>query len=384
MKMKVILTGGGTAGHINPALAIAETILRYAPDSEIIFVGNKRGKETDLVPREGYSLYFTKSKGIDRNGKSAIVRTLKRVAPSNLHAYWLAATSPYMPRTVRILKEFQPDLVIGTGGYACWPIMAAATRMGYCTAVHESNSVPGLAIRRLQDKVDDIWVNFPKTAERIAAREKTAVVGNPLRLGFASVSYEEARKRLGILQSERFILSFGGSLGAEEVSLAALELMRDYSSKTAGIRHLHATGKKDYAKIKKQYDQYALREASGCILTDYIYDMPLQMAAADLVISRAGAMTLSELARMKKCAVLIPSPNVAENHQYHNAKEFADASAAVLVEEKTLTEGRLTEETRKLLGDGARMKRMQEAIGGFAPDDPNRIIWERIVALTKK
>ena len=112
--------------------------------------------------------------------------------------------------------------------------------------------------------------------------------------------------------------------------------------------------------------------------------MPLQMAAADLVISRAGAMTLSELARMKKCAVLIPSPNVAENHQYHNAKEFADASAAVLVEEKTLTEGRLTEETRKLLGDGARMKRMQEAIGGFAPDDPNRIIWERIVALTKK
>ncbi len=374
--MRILLTGGGTAGHINPALAIAETVLHYAPDSEIIFAGNKRGKERDLVSREGFSLYFTKSKGIDRN--------IPKWAPANLHAYWLAATSPYSPRTVRILKRFKPDLVIGTGGYACWPIMAAATRMGIPTAVHESNSIPGLAIRRLQSKVDAIWVNFPRTAEHISAKEKTAIVGNPLRREFATVSYEDARRKLGIKPNERYILSFGGSLGARGVSLAVLDLMRDYSAQMPNVRHLHATGKDDFAEIKRRFDEYELREDAGCVLTDYIYDMPLQMAAADLVISRAGAMTLSELARMKKCAILIPSPNVAENHQYHNAKEFADASAAVLVEEKALADGRLTDAVRALLSDDGRMKKMQDAVATFAPDDPNRIIWERIVALTKK
>ena len=374
--MRVILTGGGTAGHINPALAIAETILQNAPDSEVIFVGNKKGKEVDLVPREGYQLYFTKSKGIPRKAS--------KLSPKRLHAYWLAATSPYMPRTTNIIKRFKPDLVIGTGGYACWPIMAAATRMGIPTAVHESNSFPGLAIRRLQDEVNMIWINFPSTAERIRAHEKITKVGNPLRRGFGMISYEEAREKLGIAPDQKMILSFAGSLGAAPVSEAVLGMMRDYSSKDTRLLHVHATGKDDYEDMKKLYASYGLQHCQNCTLTDYIYDMPLRMAAADLVISRAGAMTLSELALMRKAAILIPSPNVAENHHYHNAKEFADAGAAILTEEKTLGDGALTDAARAILEDPARAADMKRAIAGFAVTDANRRIWEKICELTQK
>lgn len=374
--MRVLLTGGGTAGHINPALAIAETVLQNAPNSEIVFVGIKNGKETDLVPREGYPLHFVKSKGYDRDKK--------KWSLTNLHFYWLALTSPFMPRTVRILKKFKPDIVIGTGGYACWPIMKAATRMGIPTAVHESNSLPGLAVRQLQGKVDQIWTNFANTADRLTEKEKITRVGNPLRRGFGTLSYKEAREKLGIKPETKFILSFGGSLGAEPVSKAVIEMMRDYSSSTSNVLHIHAAGKSDYEKMKALYAEYGLDEAKNCVLTDYIYDMPVRMAAADLVIARAGAMTLSELALMKKSCILIPSPHVTDNHQYLNAKALSDVGAAELVEEKTLGDGTLIDATRRILSDHTYMGKMQKAIADFASADANKQIWQKILELTRK
>lgn len=372
--MRVLLTGGGTAGHINPALAIAETVLQNAPDSKIAFVGIKNGKETDLVPREGYPLHFVKSKGIDRDKK--------KWSMANIEAYWLALTSPYAPRTTRILKRFKPDIVIGTGGYACWPIMAAAARMGIPTAVHESNALPGLAVRRLQDRVDRIWINFPNTADKLSAKDKIVKVGNPLRRGFGTLSYAEARKKLGIEPNTKLILSFGGSLGAEMVNQAVMEMMRDDSSKNSEVLHIHAAGKRDYAHTKSVFESYGLNGCKNCVLTDYIYDMPIRMAAADLVISRAGAMTLSELALMKKSCVLIPSPNVADNHQYLNAKALADAGAAELVEEKNLSDGTLITASKRILNDPVYAARMQRAIGAFADSDANQRIWNQIQELT--
>ena len=361
--MRVLLTGGGTAGHINPALAIAEIIRREDPEAVIEFAGIRTGKEADLVPREGYRLHFVESMGIKRS-----------LSPSNIKALWMALTSPYAKETVRIIKDFSPDIVIGTGGYACWPIMAAAVRMGIPTALHESNASPGLAVRRLQRNVGRVWINFDRTRESLHPKARVLRVGNPLRQDFGRLSREDARAQLGIGKEEIFVLSFGGSLGAEDLNRAALRMMRDFSAKHTRIRHLHAAGKRDVQAVQKLFCEYGLDRVSRCRLVDYIYDMPLQMAAADLVISRAGAMTLSELAGIQKPCILVPSPYVTANHQYVNAKTLADAGAAVLVEESTLVEDRLTQEAEKLLSSSSSMQSMGECIGRFADVDTAALI----------
>ncbi len=371
--MRVLLTGGGTAGHINPALAIAETILRNAPGSVVEFVGVAGGKEDELVPRAGYKLHHVKSSALQ--GKKG----LRRIA-----SLALAATSPYLPSTISIIKKFKPDIVIGTGGYACWPIMAAAARMGIPTALHESNAHPGLAIRRLQSKVDRIWINFPETAAAFGNSPKVVCVGNPILQDFSTVDRNAARAKLGIAKDQKLILSFGGSNGAEKVNEAVIDFMKTTAAKNKSLIHLHASGKINYDDASKLFTEAGLDKTENCILRPYIYDMPWQMAAADLVIARAGAMTLSELALMKKACVLIPSPNVAENHQFKNAKALADANAATLVEEKELEEGRLTEAVCKLLASDARCREQQERIATFAREDACQRIWQDIVHLTSK
>lgn len=372
--MRVLLTGGGTAGHINPALAIAETIMQNAPGSEIAFVGIPNGKEADLVPREGYPLYFVHSVGFHR----------PILSPRNLRAAWYALTSPYAGRTRKILNDFRPDLVIGTGGYACWPIMKAAINRGIPTAVHESNAMPGLAVRKLKDHVDRIWVNFERTSELIERPEKTIRVGNPLRREFGIISSDTARKQLGISPDRLLLLSFGGSLGAEAVNNAALEVMEQYGRNHPGLLHIHVTGKGNFAIEEEKFRAAGLDACPNCVLKDYLYDMPLYMAAADLVISRAGAMTTSELARMGKAAILIPSTNVVDNHQFVNAETMAKAGGAYLLEEKDLkTPGTATEIVRILLEDPTKREEMREAVRKFADRDANRLIWDDIRKLTR-
>lgn len=375
--MRVLLTGGGTAGHINPALAIAELIRRNAPGAEIAFVGIRGGKEDDLIPREGYRLYYVKSKGIRRSfSPSAVV--------SNVQALWLAAWSPHARSTREVLDEFRPDIVIGTGGYACWPIMAAAARRGIPTALHESNALPGLAVRKLQKKVDRIWINFEGTAGLLDSAACVRRVGNPLRGGFGTIPRDAAREKLGLSPSEKLVLCFGGSLGAEPLNRAVIEAMRALAPKWGNVRFCLASGKRDYAAAGEVWRAAGLDAVSNCMLSDYIYDMPLWMSAADLAVTRAGAMTLSELGRMSLPSVLIPSPHVADNHQYLNAKTFADAGAAVLVEEKELESGRLTAELDALLADDARLLSMSRAATPFAETDAGGAIWEDILALTGK
>ncbi len=371
--MKVLLTGGGTAGHINPALAIAETVKRNCPDAEIEFVGIKGGKEDDLVKREGYTLHHVRSMGFDRS----------HLLP-NFKALYLAFCSPYQRQTTKILDEFQPDIVIGTGGYACWPIMAAAARRGIPTAVHESNAQAGVAIKQLQRRVDRIWINFSDTEHQLKTKKPIVLVGNPIRGGFGALSKEEARKRLGIGRDELYVLSFGGSLGAEYVNEAVLILMKSVAEQMPRVRFLHASGKRDASVSVARFQQLGLDRLPNCVLAEYIYDMPVQMAAADVVISRAGAMTLTELARMKKASILIPSPYVAADHQYRNAKVLADAGAALLVKEADLNSGALTEAFQALASDPALRREMEKWIGSFAQTDANKIIWEQILEMTKK
>lgn len=365
--MRVLMTGGGTGGHVNPAIAIADTIKEHIPSAEIAFVGTKRGIENKLVPAAGYKLYHVDVRGFRRS-----------LSLANIRAAFLAAVSPIVAK--KLVKEFKPDVVIGTGGYVSWPLLVAASKLGVPSAVHESNAVPGLAVRRLVPYVDKIFVNFAVTGETLGAPEKTMHVGSPLRTDFGTVTRREAREKLGLPDSCRqYVVSFGGSLGAERVNSAVLDLMRDYLSKHPDIYCTHACGASGYEETRRKFEEAGLDKAANLELVEYIYDMPLRMAAADMVISRSGAITLSELAAAQKAAVLIPSPNVTDNQQYRNAKVFADAGGAVLIEEKDLTTERICSEVSAVLENPARMHRLEKNISAFAvPDSNERIYWEII------
>lgn len=367
--MKVIMSGGGTGGHVNPAIAIANTIKEHEPDSEIAFVGTSRGIENKLVPADGYRLYHVEIQGIRRS-----------LSPSNLKTAYLVLTS--VGKAKRLLREFRPDLAVGTGGYACWPVIRAAAEMGIPTALHESNVVPGVAVMMLERQVDRVFVNFEETLKHLKFPEKAVRVGNPLRGAFSALSHKEARTRLGLDGKYRaMILSCGGSMGAERINKEVLIVMRDFSSHRPDIMHIHATGAIEYEAAKTMFHDYGLEKYPNLELVEYIYDMPLKMAAADIVINRAGAITLSELAVQKKPCILIPSPNVTNNHQYKNAAALADKGAALLIEERELCGDRLTREINALLGDRTRLYDMSEKISLFAVNNCNNLIYSELKTL---
>ena len=374
--MRILMTGGGTAGHVNPALAIAATIREKHPDAEILFVASAqpRDKATDLVPRAGYELQRVHIRGLARPLWS----------PSNISVPFLMLRSKGEAR--RIIESFRPDLIVGTGGYACWPLCSMGKKLGIPTVLHESNALPGKAVKQLRDKVDLILVNFQDTIRRLDGMGKHSPVrrvGNPMMAGFATISREEARRALGLEPDCRYILSFGGSLGAEYVNDAVVKLAASLTEDT-GVRLLHAAGKRDYDRIRADWDATAAGSCDRMKLVDYIYDMPVQMAAADLVISRAGAMSISELALMGKAAILIPSPYVAEQHQLKNAMALVNEGAGVCVEEETLTSGALTQAVRRLLDDPETRTRMGTLIRErFACPEANETIYESLMDLLK-
>lgn len=374
--MRVLITGGGTGGHVNPALAIANTIKQNDPDAVIAYVGTKRGIENKLVPKAGYPMYYVDVKGIKRS-----------LSPSNIKAAYLALTSPIKAK--KIIREFKPDIVVGTGGFVSWPVVKAASQMGIPTALHESNAIAGVAVKMLQKSVDRIYLNFEKTGESLSCdRAKLMKVGNPILGGFSSMTREEARKKLGIPDKYKYvILSYAGSMGAEKVNDAVLCLMREFTSKHPEVYHIHATGSIELELCTSQFKEMGLDKCENIELCEYIYDMPVRMAAADITINRAGAMTISELAATGKCSIFIPSPNVAENHQYKNAKVLSDAGAAALFEEKDLVDGAkpLIEEVEKLLSDGGEKLRAErsEKIRQFAVSDANKLIYNDLVKLAQ-
>lgn len=369
--MRVLMTGGGTAGHINPAIAIANTIKKNIPNAEIAFVGTKRGLENKLVTAEGYKLYHVNIMGISRS-----------LSLKNIKALALMITSQIEAK--KIIDEFKPDIVIGTGGYVCWPALKVAAKMGIPTAVHESNARPGLAIRQLQGSLDRIFVNFEDTAKYISNKDAVMHVGNPLRHGFGGLDYHEARKSLGIADDQTYVLSFGGSLGANRINEISFGFMKDKAKGNSSIVYHHATGAHDYDEFCKKYARAGLGSYPNLSLVEYIHDMPTRMSAADIVICRAGAMTISELAMMKKACIMIPSPNVVDNHQYKNAKVLADANAVVMLEEAHLTDEIFVDSLLDLIRNPQKREALGENISSFARHDANKEIFDEIVRLTQK
>ncbi len=369
--MHVLLTGGGTAGHINPAIAIAEILRARLPDVKISFVGTPSGMENRLVSREGYPIYHIKTMGFSRS-----------LNPKNLVAAYRAWKAP--KDACKLLRQLQPDIVIGTGGYVCWAPLKAAAALGIPCMVHESNAVPGLAVRRLEKHLDRILLNFEETKAHLSYPDKAVTVGNPLRGAFASADRRAVRAALGLCDTDKLILAFGGSLGAAELNRACLSLARQYVLPHEHVHMIHGCGERNFEACRRQLNTFLPRECKRITLRGYLDNVPELMQAADMVIARAGAMTLSELSLAGCAAILIPSPNVVNNHQYKNAKVLADAGAALLLEEGEGLDTRLIDNADRILTDQNARLSMSRSIRSFARRDVGDVIFHQIISLAKK
>lgn len=378
MALKILFCGGGTAGHINPALAIAAYISERHPDCEMEFVAStqRSDKARELVGRAGHKLTRVHICGMARplyspvNVKTAVYMVISR------------------GEAKRIIKRFKPDVIIGTGGYACWPILSRGADMGIPTLLHESNAVPGLVVRRLKNKVDRILVNFDETRVKLDAEnsaERVIRVGNPFMKGFDSaggMSRAEARATLGLSETDIYVLSFGGSRGAPALNSAVIGMSEELIRRVPNVVLHVGTGKDNFNTANDQLASMGIADSERVKLLDYIFDMPTRMAAADVVISRAGSMSVSELALASKAAILVPSPNVVDEHQLKNAKAVENAGACVCIEEKNFD--KLVETVVRL----ARSKSEREALGKninkhFATPDANERIYGEVMKLLK-
>lgn len=363
--MKFLFTCGGTAGHINPALAVAGAIKAAKPDSEFLFIGAEGRMETDLVPRAGYEIRTVRITNIHRGFSAEDIRhnlnTLKNVVTSTGEAK-------------KIIREFQPDAVVGTGGYVCYPVLKAAHALGIPTAVHESNAVPGLTTKMLEGSVDAIMVGFEESRANYKHPERVVVTGTPVRGEFLNADKLAARRALGLPEDKPLVASVWGSLGAGHMN----EIMTDFIVRACAnpfFGLIHSTGKAWYKKMTETLEREKPGyEKLGMDVREYIYDMPLVMAAADLVMCRAGASTLAELTAMGKPAVLIPSPNVTNNHQEKNARVLSEAGGAKLLLEPEFTADSLLGLVSELLHHPETLEDMSVNMRALGlPDATNRI-----------
>lgn len=369
--MKIILSGGGTGGHVNPALAIGEAVKKNFDNTELHYVGTPNGIENKLVPEE-YTMHHIEIRGLRRS-----------LSPKNIKTAFLTLTA--FRKAKKLLKEIKPDAVIGTGGYVCWPICAAAAAEGIPTFLHESNAVPGFAVKMLEKKADAIFVNFSQSREHLLRAKKVVHVGTPLRAQFYSFTKEDARKQLNIdPKYKKVVLSFGGSLGAAVLNDHVLSMMKQMGSEHPEILFIHATGAKGFDSFRKRFDDAGLNSCENLKYSEYIFDMPAYMAASDLVICRSGAMTLSELAVLGKPSVLIPSPNVTNDQQTKNAKLLADKGGAVMLKESEMTEYSLAETVERLFSKKELLSDMSRCVMTFAIKDAEKVICRNIEETIKR
>ena len=359
--MKVLIAAGGTAGHINPALAIAGALKEADPRAEIHFAGRREGMEYRLVTQAGYPFHHIEITGFQRRLSLENIRR-------NLVTLWNLALSG--PKAKAMMREIEPDLVIGCGGYVSGPVVRCAARQGIKTAIHEQNAFPGVTNKLLAKDVDVIFAAVPAAVERLGHAEKTMVAGNPVRPEvFAQAARRaEARAKLGA-GDRTVILSFGGSLGARRINEVVAELCAWEQKNHKNVLHLHATGQYGVELFRKLEQEKGFARGDQLIVQEYINNMPELLAAADLVISRAGALTLAELEAAGRAAVLVPSPNVAENHQYYNALELEKQDAAVVIEEKDLSGRKLIETVSGLLAEPGKLERMGQNARTLSVDD---------------
>ena len=364
------MTGGGTGGHVNPAIAIANTIKERNADAVIEFVASTKSndKANDLVPRAGYKLH-----------KLDIRESYSIYDPRNVKTlfYMIKASS----QAKKLIAEFKPDIIIGTGGFACYPLLKAGAAMGIPTAVHESNAIPGKAVKHLARAVDCVMTNYELSG--VLSRAKRLLrVGNPMLFSNDGAKAQENRA-----ENDKFtrrVVCFGGSGGAKRLNEEMCRILPELAKKYPDTHFCLASGMRDHGWVKQSFMQSGLCERENVELVEYIYDMKNRMAGADLMICRAGAMTVSELALMGKAAIFVPFPYAAANHQYGNAKAIADREACELVTEDGFSQNKLADAIEKLLSDAALREKYSQNIKEFADAEANENIYAEIVRLLEK
>ena len=374
--MRILFVGGGTGGHINPALAVAGYVRASHPEAKILYAGTPFGMEAELVPKAGFEMAMIAVRGFERklNWKNF---------KHNLKAVGHLTTAGH--RAKQIIREFRPDLVVGTGGYVSGPVVRAACQLGVPTMIHEQNAFPGVTNKILSKRVDKVLLAVEKAKDYLDPDMDYAVVGNPVREEIIFYDRDRARRELGITDEEPMILSFGGSLGAKRINEAIADVIA-WHYRQAKLWHFHATGSYgvDYLPELLEERHVNLKNNHKIHITEYIHDMPRVLAACDLVIGRAGAITLSEIEAAGKASILIPSPNVSENHQYHNAMVLQNANAAVVIEEKDLTGEVLVRTVKKLVNDPEKLKTLGKNARSIAVIDSNERIYREMMELIER
>jgi len=371
--MKIIFTCGGTGGHINPAIAVAKLCQERIPGCEILFIGAEDGMENKLVPREGYRLETLKISNFQRK------LTPKGIWHNLTTAVHMAGS---MRKAKRVIREFGADIIVGTGGYASYPALKMGAKLGVPTAVHEANAVPGLTTKMAAKHVDKIMVSFEDSRGYYPNPEQVSVVGMPVRGEFFYTKKEQAKKELG-MEDRPLVVSAWGSLGAREMNKKIAQFMVR-EAKEDSFYHVHATGSFGWRWMPDHVKELGLElsEHPNIDMREYIYNMPQLMAAADLVICRAGAATISEVCASGTPCVVIPSPNVTNNHQEKNARVLERHGAAVVIREADCDPDTLYETVTQLLQNKEKLREMGHCAAKMSVVDSAEQIFEVIKELT--
>ncbi len=361
---KIIFTTGGTGGHINPALAVAGEIRRKYPEAEILFIGTSDRLETKLVPDAGFELKTIEMSGFQRRPSLENLKrnllTVKRL---------LTVTG----KVKRIFKEFTPDIVIGFGGYVSGPVVRTAAKMGFPTVIHEQNAFPGVTNKALAKMVDKVMLTAKEAEKYMQPKNPVEVTGLPVRHEIVEADREFSRAELG-LDEKPLVLSMGGSLGARTINEAMVEVIAKLQPEHK-FKFIHATGKFGTWVPDMLKEKGVDLDDKDIEIREYIDNMDVCMSAADIIIGRSGASTLSELQATGSASILIPSPNVTENHQYHNAMALVNKGAAAIIEEKELTGEVLTNKLAEILSDENKLQTMRKNAKEMAIlDSTDRII----------
>ena len=372
--MNVIFTCGGTAGHVNPALALAGYMQERHPDLRVLFVGTPRGMERGLIEKAGYDFRSIEVSSFQRSlspsGITHNVKSLKNLA--------LAGS-----RARAILRDFRPDLVVGTGGYASYPMVKYAAKEGIPTAVHESNMVPGLTTKMLEGYAGCIMVGFEECRRHYRRPGKIVVTGTPVRGDFFDLTRAQAREKLGLTDDRPLVVSFWGSLGASHMNAHMEDFFRLEAADGMPFHHIHGVGKSGYPAMTARLRADGLDHVPGLDVREYIYDMAPVMRAADLVICRAGASTISEITALATPAILVPSPYVTNNHQEKNARILERHGGAVVLLESEASGEALYRTARDILRDPQRQAGMSRGMAELGIRDATKRLYDTVMSIRK-
>lgn len=360
--MKIVYAGGGTGGHINPALAVADYVKERENDSKALFIGTKRGLETKLVPKAGYDIEYIDVCGFDRKRLWRNFSTVIKLIKSNR-------------KCVRILKEFKPDAVVCTGGYVSGPVAIAAHKLGIPSLIHEQNVYPGLTVKGAEKYVNYVAVSFDETVKYMKDKNKCVVTGNPVRVEIVKAAEEKKTAS----SQKPLVLVFGGSLGAEKINTTMLDVVKKLSE-TKKFRLIFGTGERNFESVKKALDGVDLTDIK---IMPYIDNMAETMAEADVVVARSGAITVSEIAVLAKPSILIPSPNVVRNHQEQNAREIERNNACTVITENELSAEHLYEKIEELIDNSEKRIEMGHNVGKLGIKDATAKLYDLVKKMTK-